>query len=118
MYIYTKNPSYYQKKNAIGVPGQPALQPMLLLREEKTAISLASSYDIKKKQVFLDDPHYSSSIDIYSASLIFWFMATGLHPFSVIPPRSVAVAAAMAHARPATHLIDSKYVSANIFFFV
>lgn len=65
------------------------------------------SFGYMAPEVFLDNPQYTESIDIYSAGMLMWFMVTGVQPFSIIPPRAAATAAAIIKARPDLSIINN-----------
>ncbi|EKX50808.1 hypothetical protein GUITHDRAFT_52407, partial [Guillardia theta CCMP2712] len=59
------------------------------------------TYRYMAPEIFRGEPRYTAAVDVYSFSLVMWYMFAGEHPFCNIDGWSVAFMAAQYDFRPA-----------------
>jgi serine/threonine protein kinase len=62
-------------------------------------------------EVFLEDPHYTEAVDIFSAAMLMWYFVMGVVPFAALPPQVSAQAMALTGARPSLADVIKKHSS-------
>jgi serine/threonine protein kinase len=90
------------------------------LSKIKEKIELTEAYQMTGKtgtfrymapEVFLDDPHYTEAVDIFSAAMLMWYFVTGVVPFASMPPQVTAQAAALTGSRPSLVDVNKRHSS-------
>ena len=89
--------------------GLSKIKDKMHFTEEYTMTGKTGSFRYMAPEVFLDNPHYNESVDIYSAAMLMWFMVTGVPPLAGIPPTAAASAAALTMARPDLVVVNKRH---------